>query len=1035
MIGLSARLGPGPRLDVIHSAAGSSIAVEWASGAIVTVVRPSPVEPAIGEAVGRPVVGRGMVWSRRSAVLSLAVGAVAALTLACFHPVLLRDRQFGFRDAGHHYYPLYLRVQQEWQAGRLPLWDPWENGGQPLLGNPTAAVLYPGKLIYALAPYPWAVRLYVVGHVLLAFGGCVGLLRGWGVSGIGATLGGMAYAFGAPVLFQHSNVIYLVGAGWLPWGLHAADSWLRRGSMRAIGGLAVVLAMETLGGDPESAYLTVLAGAGYALLLASRGEGDGRGRRLGFAFAIVAFLAVAGLMVAFSPNARAIATRLPPWFPSWRAMWAVVVLGVLGTGMLRCRKNSPRLVRGLLGLGGAAVVALGLSAAQLLPVAEFARASGHGTDRPTLDRYAFSLLPYRAIELAWPNVFGTYFPENRAWIRALPPRGEHTFWTPSLYLGGLTFALAMGSLGGFGTPPWRRWMAAVVLVGLLGSFGRYAGPIGLTRWLPALAQPLAGLEPPRDGPTRAHADFRDGDGSPYAMLATFLPGFDLFRYPSKLFTFASLGLSALAGLGWDRVRAGGGRRAERVAWAALALSILALVVVSIFRDPILASWRAGPTASPEAGPLQPEGAYRAFRWAFLHGGVVAALALVVIRLARRGRMLAGPLAVALLAVDLAIANAPLVWTVPQSTFEREPRALRAIREAERRDPAGGPFRVHRAPVWHPLDLFAEGSPDRVEELVAWERDTLQPLHGLPLDVATTLTLGVLEDESYLRQFHPTTRPIGPALAGTVGLAPGDPVLDFPRRAFDLWNTRYFLLPVDPAGWRDENRGYAAFLDRIDVVAPDPETFRDPARRSAWRGGEDWQIFRNRAAFPRAWVVHEARVMRPFETLDAAGKVARLRALFYDAGPIWNEPGRPVVDLRRTAWVEADDPRSLRLDLRPPPDGAGESVVVDHNDPTRVELAVRLASPGLVILADVDYAGWHLTLDGRPAPILRANHRMRSAAVPAGAHRLVFRYDPATFRVGAAVSLGFILVLGAFSLWAWRRPSARGTLATYSGAEG
>ena len=52
-----------------------------------------------------------------------------ALSLACYAPVLLRDRQFGFRDAGHFYYPLYQRVQREWDERRWPLWEPEENAG------------------------------------------------------------------------------------------------------------------------------------------------------------------------------------------------------------------------------------------------------------------------------------------------------------------------------------------------------------------------------------------------------------------------------------------------------------------------------------------------------------------------------------------------------------------------------------------------------------------------------------------------------------------------------------------------------------------------------------------------------------------------------------------------------------------------------------------------------------------------------------------------------------------------------------------
>ena len=62
---------------------------------------------------------------------------------------------------------------------RWPLWDPWQNGGQPLLGNPMSAVLYPGKLVYWLVPYAWGSRLYVIGHTVLAFAGMLALCGRW----------------------------------------------------------------------------------------------------------------------------------------------------------------------------------------------------------------------------------------------------------------------------------------------------------------------------------------------------------------------------------------------------------------------------------------------------------------------------------------------------------------------------------------------------------------------------------------------------------------------------------------------------------------------------------------------------------------------------------------------------------------------------------------------------------------------------------------------------------------------------------------
>jgi hypothetical protein len=90
----------------------------------------------------RPIVG----------ALASAFFCLTFLTLACLGPVLFRGRQFAYGDSGNFYYPLYLRIQQEWKAGRLSLWMPDENSGMPLLGYPTAAVLYPGKLVFAVLP-------------------------------------------------------------------------------------------------------------------------------------------------------------------------------------------------------------------------------------------------------------------------------------------------------------------------------------------------------------------------------------------------------------------------------------------------------------------------------------------------------------------------------------------------------------------------------------------------------------------------------------------------------------------------------------------------------------------------------------------------------------------------------------------------------------------------------------------------------------------------------------------------------------------
>jgi uncharacterized membrane protein YfhO len=78
------------------------------------------------------------------------------------------------------------------------------------------------------------------------------------------------------------------------------------------------------------------------------------------------------------------------------------------------------------------------------------------------------------------------------------------------------------------------------------------------------------------------------------------------------------------------------------------------------------------------------------------------------------------------------------------------------------------------------------------------------------------------------------------------------------------------------------------------------------------------------------------------------------------------------------------------------------------------MEVTLRSPGLVILGDVLYPGWELTIDGKPAPIWKTNRLMRGAAVESGSHRLVYRYNPRSVRDGIAAS---ILSVGALFLMA------------------
>ena len=839
---------------------------------------------------------------RRFSTPLLAAGALLALIAAFFGDALFRGGQFDYRDAEHFYYPLYKRVQAEWDAGRWPLWEPEENAGMPLLGQPTAAVLYPPKVVYGVMPYPWAARIYIVLHVALACAGMAALARSLGISGIGATLAGLSYGFGVPVVFQYCNVIFLVGAAWAPLGLRAVNGWLRRGRLASVFELAAVLAMETLGGDPETAYVTGLCAAGYAVILArtprpAAATARWSWIRVGLVGAVAlaawtaAVLVAAHILPGYRPRP---APGRPPIILPWvkyvpmaaAAIWAVVGAVILR----RWRRGRSTLGPRLAGLAAAAAVAAALAAAQLVPVLEFAGQTGRAADQALDDIYAFSLDPGRLIEFVWPNVYGDEFSGNTNWRLARPISTAHPkTWVPSLYIGGLTVILGLGALAARDRAPWRRWMAGILAVSLLGSMGDHAGPLLWARQAQVLKPWIGTRDMKETASLRDDGNLRDGDGSVYWMMATAFPGFHTFRYPSKLLTFTALSLAALAGAGWDAARRG--TAPGRFATALAGISLVALAALSATRGPIVEtfrSWAAGPHGT--FGPLEPERAYRGILAAVAQGGIGAAVAWGLIRLAPRRARLAGCLAVSAMAVNLAVANARYISTCPQSVFDETPEVVRLIREAEHSDPSPGPFRVHRMPSWAPLGWYGGRSDDRVREFAIWQRRTLQPKHGINEGIQFTLTLGTAELYDYswfLSAFY--WAPVR-EFAASLGIEPGKKVTYYTRRGYDMWGSRYFVLPYyTPAGWSDEQRGIASFLFDGKRLQPPPGCLL-------------------RRQFPR-----QDEGMGRFRGLPAHQESLRLPAVL--GGPP-DPPPRPDLghEQGRSPGADAGDPLRRRPDL-------------------------------------------------------------------------------------------------------------------------
>jgi hypothetical protein len=686
-----------------------------------------------------------------------------------------------------------------------------------------------------------------------------------------------------------------------------------------------------------------------------------------------------------------------------------------------------------LGLAGSAALSAALCAAQLLPVVEFIRQTSRA-DASLHETYRYALDPCQLVDLVWPGILGGSFRTNDYWRNIIETPGERpTLWVPSVYLGGLTVALALRSLTVRSGPPWRVWLTVLAAMLLLGSLGRYTSPIWMTRALTATQSTAAvrtglpdlGPLDPVDAPNfRLDGHLHDADGSVYWWLSTLLPGFRQFRYPAKLFTFTALAMAALAGFGWDRLCAGRARGTATVFCSLLLLSLLALALVVFQREPILASLR-GFTSPTDFGPFQALSAYTQILRGLGHSVIVLALGLLVTVLARRLPRVAGSAALVLMTTDLATANARYVLTVPQSFFEIRPEALQAIEDAERTDPSPGPFRIHRMQLWVPVSWSKSTSNDRIPDVISWQRDTLLPKYGINFGLEYTQTSGVAQLADFERFFasHRVTV-VDRQTADRLDVKLGESVVYFPRRAYDIWNTRYMVVAFDDGGWRDATRSYASFLFQSRQVYPDPDRFSGPntaEQTKTWAETRDFRVIRNLSEHPRSWVVHAARATNP-ETNGAAGaRDETLREMLYAADPIWNTGTRRPYEPRSLAWVSATDLQEIRRYLSGVLPAPSETVKVTYPSPHQATLEVTLDSPGLVILADVYYPGWTLAIDGKPAPIYRANGLMRGAAVPSGHHRLVYTYSPLSFQVGRLVSIAGLAALVILGLACARWP--------------
>jgi hypothetical protein len=150
-------------------------------------------------------------------------------------------------------------------------------------------------------------------------------------------------------------------------------------------------------------------------------------------------------------------------------------------------------------------------------------------------------------------------------------------------------------------------------------------------------------------------------------------------------------------------------------------------------------------------------------------------------------------------------------------------------------------------------------------------------------------------------------------------------------------------------------------------------------------------------------------------IPSAARLARFDVQYVAAEFDVAAPGLALVQRFGTTRVYQNTAGPTRAWMEP----AGTARVTEWT-PNRI--TATAVGPGRLVLSEIAFPGWRVTVDGDPAAIMAAGI-FRAVDLAAGEHVVVFTYAPWTVRAGLGMGvLGTVLVLAA--VWTLRRERGR-----------
>jgi hypothetical protein len=188
------------------------------------------------------------------------------LPVLAFPEIVFGEQTLYKTDLTWMHFPRHIFAAEEWLAGRVPLWDPYEDAGIPLLAETQVGVLYPVSILF-LSPFSPSLELslFILIHFSLGASFTFILARSVGLSRAAATVAGLAFGFGGFLMAQVPNLNIMTGAVWLPLILSGVILTLRRRSWLVAMLAGIPLTLQVFTAQPQIVFYTLVTILGYGL--------------------------------------------------------------------------------------------------------------------------------------------------------------------------------------------------------------------------------------------------------------------------------------------------------------------------------------------------------------------------------------------------------------------------------------------------------------------------------------------------------------------------------------------------------------------------------------------------------------------------------------------------------------------------------------------------------------------------------------------------------------------------------------------------